>query len=84
MVALLLDELLGITNVANGLGAMTGTLTIRYRVPTPAQRTLTLHGEVTGTERRKVFVRGELRDGDVVTADAEGVFVKVEGRFLAG
>ncbi len=44
MVALLLDELLGITNVVNGMGAMTGTLTIRYRVPTPAGRELTLHG----------------------------------------
>ncbi len=84
MVALVLDELLGVTNVVNGMGAMTGTLTIRYRVPTPAGRPLTLLGEVVGTERRKVFVRGELRLGDVVTAEAEGIFVQVEGRFLAG
>jgi acyl-coenzyme A thioesterase PaaI-like protein len=84
MVALLLDELLGITNVVNGMGAMTGTLTVRYRVPTPAGRELTLHGEITGTERRKVFARGEIRLGDVVTAEAEGIFVQVEGRFLAG
>jgi acyl-coenzyme A thioesterase PaaI-like protein len=84
MVALLLDELLGITNVVNGMGAMTGTLTVRYRVPTPAGRPLTLHGELVGTERRKVFVRGDLRDGDVVTAEADGIFVSVAGRFLAG
>jgi acyl-coenzyme A thioesterase PaaI-like protein len=84
MVALLLDELLGITNVVNGMGAMTGTLTVRYRVPTPAQQPLTLLGEITGTERRKVFARGEIRLGDVVTAEAEGIFVQVEGRFLAG
>jgi acyl-coenzyme A thioesterase PaaI-like protein len=84
MVALLLDELLGITNVVNGMGAMTGTLTVRYRVPTPAGRQLTLHGELVGTERRKVFAHGEIRLGDVVTAEADGIFVKVEGRFLAG
>jgi acyl-coenzyme A thioesterase PaaI-like protein len=84
MVALLLDELLGITNVVNGMGAMTGTLTVRYRVPTPAGRALTLSGEITGTERRKVFARGEIRLGDVVTAEADGIFVQVAGRFLAG
>jgi acyl-coenzyme A thioesterase PaaI-like protein len=76
-VALVLDELLGLVNVVNGQGAMTGTLTVRYRSPTPAGRPLTLFAELTGAERRKVFTRGEVRDGDLVTAEAEGVFIQV-------
>ncbi len=35
VIAELFDELLGISNILAGPGAMTGTLTIRYRRPTP-------------------------------------------------
>ena len=35
VVAAVMDELLGVANVVNGRGAMTGTLTIRYLKPTP-------------------------------------------------
>jgi acyl-coenzyme A thioesterase PaaI-like protein len=83
-VALLLDELLGIANVVNGSGAMTGTLTVRFVAPTPAGQPLTLHAERTGTERRKVFTRGEVRHGERVTAVAEGVFVQPPPGILPG
>jgi acyl-coenzyme A thioesterase PaaI-like protein len=78
-IALLLDELLGVLKVVNGMGAMTGTLTIRYRSPTPAGTLLGLHAEIRGVEGRKIFSHGEIRHGDVVTAEADGVFIRVAG-----
>ncbi len=78
-IALLLDELLGTLNVVNEMGAMTGTLTVRYRSPTPAGVLLHLFAEGRGIEGRKIFSHGEIRHGDVVTAEADGVFIRVVG-----
>ncbi len=76
MIAATLDELLAGVNVANRLGAMTGTLTIRYLHATPLLRALQMEAHTTGTEGRKVYAKGEIRDGDRVTAEAEGVFIR--------
>ncbi len=76
MIAATFDELLAGVNVANQLGAMTGTLTVRYRHPTPLRREISMEAHSTGTEGRKVFAHGEMRDGDRVTAEAEGVFIR--------
>ena len=37
VIASMFDELLGVANISAGVGAMTGTLTIKYRSPTPLQ-----------------------------------------------
>ncbi len=76
MVAALLDELLGATCVALGRGGFTGTLSIRYHALTPLDRLLELEGRITGEERSKVFVSGELRVGPTLCATAEGIFVR--------
>ncbi|MEZ5167224.1 MAG: PaaI family thioesterase [Acidimicrobiales bacterium] len=70
------DELLGCVCVVNGLGAFTGTLTVVYRSTTPLDRPVRLRGWLSGTERRKVFARGTLHDGDTLCAEAEGVFIR--------
>jgi len=75
MIAASFDELLAGVNVANELGAMTGTLTIRYRRPTPIFEEVQLEAHCTGSQGRKVFAHGELRAGDQITAEAEGIFV---------
>ena len=62
-------------NVANELGAMTGTLTIRYRRPTPIFEEVRMEAQCTGSEGRRVFAHGEMLACDQVTAEAEGVFV---------
>jgi acyl-coenzyme A thioesterase PaaI-like protein len=78
VVALVFDELLGITNLLNGFGAFTGTLKIRYERPTPLFDELTLDAGVERVEGRKVFTAGTISASGQVTARAEGLFVKAE------
>jgi acyl-coenzyme A thioesterase PaaI-like protein len=77
IVAGLFDELLGVANIASGVGAMTGTLTIVYRSPTPLLQELTLHGKTTNIDGRKVYAKGTLHAGDRLCAEADGVFIMV-------
>lgn len=77
MVAATLDELLGIVNVMQGQGAMTGTLTIKYRAPTPLFEEIRLEGRHAGVEGRKVYAKGSMWHGDVLLAEAEGVFILI-------
>ena len=78
VIAELFDELLGLSNIMAGLGAMTGTLTIRYRRPTPLLAPLEVAARHTGQEGRKVFAWGGLYHEGELTAEAEGVFILVE------
>lgn len=78
VVALLFDELLGNTIYCLGLGAMTGTLQIRYQRPTPLDRELDLAGWLDRVEGRKVFTRGTISVDGQVTASAEAVFVRLD------
>jgi acyl-coenzyme A thioesterase PaaI-like protein len=71
------DEILGVANSVSGTPAMTGTLTIRYRKPTPLYRDLRYVAYLDKISGRKVSTRGELWDGDVLTAEAEGLFIRV-------
>jgi acyl-coenzyme A thioesterase PaaI-like protein len=76
-VAAVFDELLGVTNAALGLPAMTGLLEVRFHQPTPLGIELTLEGRHTGTSGRKSHASGEIRVGDTVLAEAKGTFVAV-------
>ena len=78
VVAMVLDELLGAVNACLGLGAYTGTLTVRYERPTPIGEELTFDAGVDRTEGRKVFTVGTISARGAVTARAEGVFIRVE------
>jgi acyl-coenzyme A thioesterase PaaI-like protein len=77
IIAGLFDEVLGIANIAAGVGAMTGTLTIVYRSPTPLYSELTFRAKTDRIEGRKVFTRGTLHVGDRLCAEAEGIFIHV-------
>jgi acyl-CoA thioesterase FadM len=57
---------------------MTGTLTVRYRVPTPLHVELRMIGEVDRVEGRKVFATGRMYAGDRLTAEADAVFVTID------
>lgn len=76
VIALAFDELLGATNVCLGLGAFTGTLTVRYERPTPIETEVLLEARVDRTEGRKVFTVGTITFAGEVTARAEGVFIR--------
>lgn len=77
IIAGLFDEVLGIANILAGAGAMTGTLTIVYRSPTPLLTELRMEGVTTKIDGRKVFTRGTLHAGDRLCVEAEGIFVQV-------
>lgn len=79
IIALLFDELLGATNVCNGLGGFTGTLSIRYERPTWIERELQLESWVDRVEGRKVFTLGTISIDGEVTARAEGIFIMTQG-----
>ncbi len=76
MVALAFDEVLGIVNIANGCPGMTGTLTIRYRRPTPLYREVRFDAWVERVEGRRIRSRAELWADDTLCAEAEGLFVQ--------
>lgn len=78
VIAELFDELLGLSNILAGLGAMTGSLTVRYHRPTPLLAPLEVAARHTRREGRKVFSWGGLFHEGQLTAEAEGVFILVE------
>ena len=77
-VAAAFDEVLGFVQSLAGSPGFTGTLTVRYRKPTPLHTDLRFEVHVTGTERRKTFAQGSLYAGDVLTAEAEAIFVSAD------
>lgn len=76
-VAAAFDEVLGFVQTLSGVSGMTGTLTVRYRRPSPLYRELHLQGRIERIEGRKIFTSGALRDGETLLAEAEAVFVNV-------
>ena len=76
-VAAAFDEVLGFVQSLSGNPGMTGTLTVRYRKPTPLHRELTIEGEWVRSEGRKTFCEGKILVDGVLTAEAEGIFVAV-------
>ena len=71
------DEVLGAANMVANNAGMTGTLTVRYRKPTPLRTDLRIEARCLGREGRKVRTWGGIFHGDVLTAEAEGIFIIV-------
>jgi acyl-coenzyme A thioesterase PaaI-like protein len=77
MIAATLDEALGMANYVAGMGAMTGTLTVRYSKPTPLNTDLRVEARCLGREDRKIRSWAGIYRDDVLTAEAEGLFIQV-------
>jgi hypothetical protein len=76
MIPLVFDEVLGQLAGAGGRArSRTAFLHVNYRAITPIGPTLRIAGEVTRLEGRKIFITGTLHHGEVLVADAEGLFV---------
>lgn len=75
VIALVFDELLGCTNVVNEVAGFTGTLGVRYRAVTPVGEPIRMRGWIERRDGRKTFTKGSMRHGDVLCAEAEGVFI---------
>ena len=78
LVAAAFDELLGMAQSLTGNPGMTGSLTVRYRKPTPLHREIRFFGKVDRVEGRKIFTSGTLFDGETLCAEAEGLFISVD------
>lgn len=77
-VALLFGEVLGVLSVMGDRSpARNAALHVNYRKGTPSGTELQVTARVTGVEGRKIHVEGELRDGDTLVADAQGLYLKV-------
>ena len=72
------DEVLGMAQSLSGQAGFTGTLTIRYRSPTPLYEDLRFRAWVDRVEGRKIFTSGTCHAGERLTAEAEGIFISVD------
>ncbi len=78
-VAAAFDEVLGLAQDLGGHPGLTGTLTIKYRKPTPIHTDLRFVGEFTRSEGRKTFTEGWLYDGEGnLLAESDAVFITVD------
>lgn len=79
-IPLLLDEVLGrLANSGDKPFARTAYLNTNYRALTPVDQELALSAWTVSEDGRKLILRAELRHGDTLCADAEGLFVIVRG-----
>lgn len=83
-IAAAFDELLGFANSLSGTPGMTGTLTIRYRRPTPLHTELRFEGVCERSEGRKIYTSGQLFAGETLCAEAEGLFISVGAERFRG
>jgi len=83
-VAAAFDEVLGMAQSLGGTPGMTGTLSIRYRRPTPLHTDLRFEASLDRKEGRKLFTTGRLYAGDDLCAEAEGLFITVDFSKIAG
>jgi acyl-coenzyme A thioesterase PaaI-like protein len=77
-IAAAFDEVLGAVQSLGGQPGMTGTLTVRYRSPTPLYERLRFTATLDRVEGRKILTSGTLHVGDRLCAEAEGIFVSVD------
>jgi acyl-coenzyme A thioesterase PaaI-like protein len=83
-VAAAFDEVLGAAQSLSGNPGMTGTLTVKYRSPTPLHTELRFVGELVRVEGRKIFTEGRLLAGERLCAEADAVFISLRlERFLS-
>jgi hypothetical protein len=77
-IALLFGEVLGVLSVLGDRSpARNASLHVNYRKGTPSGRELQVVARVTGVDGRKIHVEGELRDGERLLADAQGLYLKI-------
>lgn len=77
-VSLLFDEVLGIlASVAAKTITRTAYLHTDFRALTPIDAELDVSAWIDRIEGRKIFVKGELRHGDVVCAESDALFLQL-------
>jgi acyl-coenzyme A thioesterase PaaI-like protein len=72
-----LDEACGLLATWHRFPAVTARFAVRFRKPVPINRELHVSSLVTAERGRRIEISAELRDGEVLLADAEGTFLHV-------
>jgi acyl-coenzyme A thioesterase PaaI-like protein len=80
VLALVLDEVIGVSVRAAGASGMTVSLTVNLRGAAPLGVPVDITARLTGTEGRKAFASGEIRAGDSLVAEATGIYVTERAR----
>jgi len=82
-VALFFDQVLGYHNVVQGVAAMTATLEVRYRRPTPVLTDLSFEVHTGECSERQVVNEGWLEVGGVRVSEARATFARPQvGNFM--
>lgn len=85
IIAAIYDEILASANLMIKAGGPTGTLTVRYRKPTPLYSPLRFEAWVDRIEERKVHVHGHCHVGTQLVSEAQAIFVRFSAdRQIAG
>lgn len=80
LIAAVFDEALGAAQCLTERPGMTGSLTVRYRAPTPLHVELRVEARVDSIKGRKITASGQLWAAETLTAEAEGLFISIEER----
>jgi acyl-coenzyme A thioesterase PaaI-like protein len=84
MVAAALDEACGLLATWYRFPTVTARIFVRYRKPVEINTELLIRARLESERGRRVRVRGEIVDGDVVLAEARAAFIHVPlSHFLA-
>jgi acyl-coenzyme A thioesterase PaaI-like protein len=76
-VATLMDDMLGTVPLLLGRMCVTATLTLDYRAPVLLGHELSLVAWCERVDGRKLYLRGEIRDGEKLCAEGHGMFLEV-------
>jgi acyl-coenzyme A thioesterase PaaI-like protein len=81
--AAVLDEVMGVAAWFSGHVSMTGTMTIKYRLPMPVGIDTTVEGWMEQKEGRKVYTKGRIVDSDngQVYVEGEAVFIRLSDEY---
>jgi acyl-coenzyme A thioesterase PaaI-like protein len=77
-VAALFDELLGAAQGLAEAPGVTAILRVRFRHLTPVDEDLRLEAWIADQRQRRLVVKATCHAGDTLTADAEGIFMRVD------
>ncbi len=82
-VAGLIDHMFGAAMHASPVVAVTASLTVRYLSPTPVDQELRLRAWFERAQGRRLHGRATCHAGEVCTAEAEALFMRVDMRSIA-
>ncbi|MHA3021744.1 PaaI family thioesterase [Mycobacterium sp. BMJ-28] len=77
--AAMIDALLSTLVQAQGVRAVTARLDVRFRAAAAIGEALNLSGRIESVDGRKILTRSEIRQRDVIIADAHALFITVDG-----